>query len=291
MLKRMKMCLLAALVLGCLTPVVAAEPIVASSVHLKLVDEVDVPAQEEGELLVVDVREGQMVEAGHLLARIRDNEVRLARQQAQLELMVAERKAADDSAVKSAAESVRVAKADLQLAKEAQGRISDLLSPTELDHLQLALVQAEAALLRAQTESAVLVTERAKRVNDLEFSELELQRHRLFSPIEGMVVEIHQQRGEWVQAGDKVVRVIRLDVLYAEGFIQLDELRPGLEQESVIITVDGKNSPPARYEGKIVFVHPVIVPLSKRVRVRAMIRNIDHQLRPGQSVRMTIGTQ
>ena len=34
-----------------------------------------------------------------------------------------------------------------------------------------------------------------------------------------MVVQIKRHRGEWVQAGESVVRVLRLDRLRAEGFV------------------------------------------------------------------------
>src|SRR5688572_2518231 len=61
----------------------AAEPIKVDSVLLTLIEQVEVPAREAGELAMIQVREGQLVKEGTVLAQIDDRDAQLATRKAQ----------------------------------------------------------------------------------------------------------------------------------------------------------------------------------------------------------------
>jgi multidrug resistance efflux pump len=85
----------------------------------------------------------------------------------------------------------------------------------------LAVEEAELAVKEAESllELAGLQAELKRR--DIEAAELNVAQRAAVSPIDGVVVELPRRTGEWVQPGDKVVRVIRLTRLRAEGFLPL----------------------------------------------------------------------
>jgi len=56
----------------------ARREIEIASALVKLIEQADVPAREAGVLAAVNVREGQMVEEGEVLAQIVDTEARIA---------------------------------------------------------------------------------------------------------------------------------------------------------------------------------------------------------------------
>src|SRR5262245_45486839 len=64
----------------------AAEPIVIDSALLKLIQQIDVPARAQGQLVSLRVAEGDKVQQGALLGQIDDSEAQLLQKKAALEL-------------------------------------------------------------------------------------------------------------------------------------------------------------------------------------------------------------
>ena len=80
----------------------ASDAVEVDSALLRLIEQVDVPAQEAGVLLELSAREGDTVAEGALLGKIKDTESLLARDRAKLELDIARRKAENDVSVRFA---------------------------------------------------------------------------------------------------------------------------------------------------------------------------------------------
>ncbi|MGB0595577.1 MAG: HlyD family secretion protein [Rubripirellula sp.] len=146
-----------------------------SSMHdliVVLIDEADVPAAKDGTLAKVQVREGETVQTGQILAQLDDREAQLQHQAAETELEIAQKKLANQQfvelaemklaqqeqlkrhheitigiATEKANNSVRVlasekaeavAKNELNRATQARKRFIDSVSQSEIDSLQLA---------------------------------------------------------------------------------------------------------------------------------------------------------
>ena len=60
----------------------------------------------------------------------------------------------------------------------------------------------------------------------LEAAEVVLEQHRVRAPFAGTVVLVRGRKGEWVEVGSPVLRLVAVDKLRAEGFFPSNRLRP-----------------------------------------------------------------
>ena len=94
-----------------------------------------------------------------------------------------------------------------------------------------ALHERDVALIRQNKEKA-----------EFELASALAIRHRIISPIDGIVVERFKQVGEFVQAGEQVVRVVRLNRLRAIGHVPLSLVSPfDAKGRSVSIRIQAGN--------------------------------------------------
>src|SRR3989442_13461982 len=91
----------------------AADPVKLDSVLLTLIEQVEVPAREAGELSAPHVREGQLVKEGTLLAQGDDREAQLATRKAQFERDIAAKEANNHVRVRFQKKSREVAEGEL----------------------------------------------------------------------------------------------------------------------------------------------------------------------------------
>jgi macrolide-specific efflux system membrane fusion protein len=269
-------------------PAAAGADVEVKSVLLKLIERVETPARDTGMIIDLKVVEGQRVEADQLLAQIDDEEPRLLKIKTELELRVAEKKARDETGIKLAAEELEVADADFQRAQKARERLASSVPAMEFEHLKLKAVQAKLQLEKAQHDLEVARLTRDARTADIGIVEHNLARRRVVAPFAGQVVEILRRRGEWVEPGDKVVRVVRLDRLRAEGFLDLQYVRPELVGRPVTVRVEGVGGQPRTLTGKLLFVSPEADPVNRQTRVLAEVDNKDQLLPAGLRATMTI---
>lgn len=278
------------LCLGGLLTAAAGEPD-AVSVLINLLDQAEVPAREKGVLLSVDAQEGSRVKEGDVLARIDDTEAQFLQQRARLEWEIATKNAANELAVRTAEKTRDVAQAIFKRTNEGAQTFRNSISQTELDRLQLEADKADLAVRQAQHEFEVAkATARLKQV-EFEFATRSVERRRITAPFSGMVVEVKRRRGEWVEPGNQLLKLVRLDRLRAEGFLAAQQARPELAGRRVTLAIDPSEKLTQPVTGKIVFVSPEVDPVNGQVRVLAEIENPALALRPGVRATMTISAQ
>jgi multidrug resistance efflux pump len=79
------------------------------------------------------------------------------------------------------------------------------------------------------------------------------------SPLAGEVIEVLKHAGEWVNAGDPVVHVVRLDTLRVEGFVNAAEHSPAsVRDRPVRVSVTVGPGETAEFTGRVVFVRPTL---------------------------------
>jgi len=335
----------------------ADEPVRIDSVLLKLVEEVDVPAEQAGVLKVIYVTEGELVQEGSRIAQVDDAAAQLSEQRASADLAMAERRAADRLPVEIASKSAEqsrqklgelrlqeqiaarqaanlfrveaaekaqaVAENELKRAEKANLRYDDAVSQSEIDGRKL---EAEKAVLEAKqsrfereidglkrdvsqealrgqelavsaadlevssAESDLDVAQMQARIkrHELELARLDVQRRGIVSPLDGVVIEIYRQRGEWVEPGESVLRVLRLNRLWAEGFIRVEDLSKCVERSEVMLTVKLSEDETVEARGQIVFVGREVDPINREVLIRAEIPNEDLRLLPGMDGELSV---
>lgn len=267
----------------------AAEPIPVQSVLIRLIDEAEVPAREAGLLAALSAAEGQLVAEGAELAQLDDRQAQLLHRKAQAELEVVGKEAATDVEIRTTTEAAKVAAAELRRAQEAKNRITESVSQSELDRLGYEAQKTALEVERARQNQEVARLKQSVKERELEIAAEHVQRHHLVAPLAGMVVKLYRHRGEWVEPGDKVLRIVRLDRLRAEGFVDAASLRGTLAGRQATVTVDLPGQPKVRFSGTVTFVNPEIDPVNGQFRIWVEVDNPRLQLQPGMRAEMTVG--
>lgn len=262
--------------------------ITVNPVLLKVIEEVDVPAIQEGTVLAIQVTEGEVVQVGQTLMRLDDQRARLKQQQAELEYRIAAKKAGNRSGILLAEIESRVTQSSLQRALESRKRFPDTPSQAEVDEIELRIAHAKQHLEQATQEFQL--AELAKELSDknLALATFEVDRHHIKAPIQGAVTEIIARKGEWVRPGEPLVRVMRVNRLRVEGFLKRDAVSPTLLERTVTIIVEGGAGESERHVGKIVFISPVVESNDRTQRIVAEVDNSKGHLGPGMRAKMII---
>lgn len=262
-------------------------PLKAEGALVRLIEQVDVPARDAGVLSEFAVKEGQAVRKGELLGRLDEEEQTLAVSKAELELETARRKAESDVPVRAARKGAEVARADLDRALLARQNFKEAISDSEVDSLRLksekAVLEIEQALLEGQLAEAASRI----RANELDVAKMRLGQRRIAAPLDGIVVQLYRQPGEWVQPGEKTIRVLRLDRLRVEAFLPESAAKTSLVGAKAMLRAGTDAG--AEYSGEVVFVSPEVDPVNGQVRIWAEVSNRDLRLRPGHRGVLEIG--
>ncbi|MDZ4821524.1 MAG: HlyD family efflux transporter periplasmic adaptor subunit, partial [Planctomycetota bacterium] len=201
----------------------AAEPLKVDGALLTVIEQVELPAKEAGAISELLVREGDAVKAQQLLAKVEDDAAVAALAKARFELEIATAKAKNDVSVRYSKKAAEVAHADYQRAKDSLEQFKKSVSATEMDQLRLTAERSELEIEQAQEELAIArLTEKLHRA-ELNSAEIDVRRRQTVAPFDGMVVQVKKQRGEWVNPGDTILRIMRLDRLRVETFLPARE--------------------------------------------------------------------
>ena len=273
--------------------VVNGQALRAEDVHVKsalitLQEHADISALEAGPLTHREISEGTTVEEGTVLGKIDDREARVVLDRAKLEFQMAEMLAENNIKVRFATKSQEVAQAELKRSLESVEKFPKSVSQTELDRLRLLAEKASLEIEQAKLDLDQAMLNRQVKRNELDRAALLLEKRLIKAPFPGVVVQWKKQRGEWVEPGTPIVRVIRLNRLRAEAFVSSRLLPEGSAGASVTLNAQLSGKPDVRFPGKLVFIDPEIDPVNDQVRILAEIENTSLALRPGQSATLTI---
>src|SRR5262249_12659479 len=125
--------------------------------------------------------------------------------------------------------------------------------------------------------------------NEWAAAKLAVTRRKIVAPFDGVVVQIFVRLGEWVEPGQKMLRIVNVEKLKAEGFLPAESVSSLATGAPVRLVIDLSDQHEAPFDGTLAFVSPEVDPITRQVRVWAEIDNRAGRLRPGQPVRMTIG--
>lgn len=277
-----------AVALACAAPLVAADPpapppgtLRIESAVVTLIEEVEIPARTPGVVIDVLTEEGMQVARGELLLRIDDAEAALDLELAEADAAAAELEAANLLAEQAALKAAEVARAELKRSTESAEKYNRAVSQTELDRLRLAAEQAELQAQQARHVRRVAELAAERKQTEVRAAQARVARHRVESPIDGVVVEVRRHLGEWVEPGAAVVRVVRVDPLRVEGFVPAAALAAPLVGRRATLLVDLPDEPGARIEGVVTLVSPEADAVTGQVRVWAEVPNPERRLRPG----------
>ncbi|OHB79234.1 MAG: hypothetical protein A2V98_06025 [Planctomycetes bacterium RBG_16_64_12] len=265
-----------------------------------LIEDVDVPAQEAGVLKELLVREGDEVSKGDPLGRIDDELEQKLKKVAEYKLQVAQKEAGNDYSVQAAKANELVTEAEVKQAQEADRRKPGTVAPAEFNRMLLQNRHASLQWKQAVYDQEIAAVSVQVREAEDGVAALQIDRRRIAASLDGIVMERYFDEGEWVRPGDPVLRIIRMDRLRIEGFVDATKVSPAQVSVGQKVTVvpdsdeplpGGPDAAQEPREGEIVFVSPV-VEAGPRFLVWAEVANEGHDgywpLRPGFHADMTI---
>ncbi len=228
---------------------------------LETIDDVQVPAQEAGVIVALRVKEGMQVTANdpEPLARIDDSKARMAKLVAEAEKKVADKKAKSEVNVEYAKAAERVARKVVESYEKANEKSPGSKPQVEIERVRLDHERTQWQIRQAELDREVEELTAEAKQTQVDAAEEDIRRRRIVSPIDGEVVEVRPQLGEWVNAGDPVLRIIRLDQLRVIGRVNVAEVAPyELRGRPVRLVVDLERGRREEFEGRVVWIDPQV---------------------------------
>lgn len=259
------------------------------------IDDVKVPARDAGSLTKIHVKPGMYVEVDFAMGEI-DNRDTLAKQRiAQGELDAANVQATSTAEIEAAKKGRDVAKAEYESALAIWEKNRGAISEQELRRAKFQWDRSIAQIEVAETENRVAQQTVLIKTAQLDATQVELRKKKIEAPIQGQIVEVYKHMGEWVQPGDPVLRLVRLDRVRVEGFVYAAEAgRTELEGKPVKVTVYLPGEKQVTVNGRVDYASPVIEG-SGRNRQYRIWTEIDNQfvdgnflIQPGASAEMSV---
>ncbi|MEX0714585.1 MAG: HlyD family efflux transporter periplasmic adaptor subunit [Pirellulales bacterium] len=261
--------------------------------YVSLIDTVKVPAQEAGVLVSLEAREGMQVEEGMVLGQVNASKAEHVKRVADAEKRVAEEQAENKVNIRFSEAAAGVAEWEYKANVDANKKSRNAVAHAEINRLKLQWKKAELQIEQAQVEQKIAELTAEAKGAEVDAAEDDIQRRKIVAPISGEVVEVLPHAGEWVNPGDPVLHIVRLDKLRIEGRLKVVEFAPGeIINRPVKVEVALARGRVEVFEGKVTFIHPTVVGGYYRVRAEVVNRSENGQwlLRDGHEVVMTVQT-
>jgi multidrug resistance efflux pump len=195
------------------------------------------------------------------------------------------------AAIQEAEATVKVAEAEVIESESINAAAPGSIPPTQLRRQRLteerARMQVDVAKRDAETAQLTVRLRQAQ----IDVAQINLDRHRINAPWDAVVVQLYKHVGEWVNAGEPILRIIHLDKLRVEGFLDINDMLPEeVAGRAVMVEVRLKDRTEV-FKSVISYVSPEIE-ASGEYRVWAEVENRSIEgnpiLRPGMDAEMLI---
>ena len=226
--------------------------------------DIDLAASEMGTLSEVLVKDGDEVKVGQLLAKLDD-----AVLQASLDVAKSGMEAEGD---------LRSAQTQLELKKVEHRKLTELFERQHASQKELDRVIGEVRICQARIQS--VREELAVRAFEYARIEAQVKQRQIVATIDGVIVDVRKDRGEFVSPSDPVVvRIVQLDpllVVYSVPSARRSDVKKG---QTVKMSI-GENG--LLTQGLVEFVSPTADASSGTFRVRVRVPNPDRSLHGGE---------
>jgi multidrug resistance efflux pump len=257
---------------------------------VSFIDDVELPAQESGVLRSMLVKEGDSFNRDQTIAQIDDKLYRQMLLQAQMKRDMALKRASDMTSIRAGRYKVKLASSEADKARKLLAKGSK--SESEYKRARYSQQVAQEELVAAENEREMAAQEAQLEEAKVEEVKVRIRRHSIQTNFDGYVIKKFRDAGEWVQAGEKVLQVARMDRLYVQGNVSSKKFNPfEVDDKPVTVTLQLARDQTTTFQGKIVSVG-----LQKQgsdlFMVKAEVDNRREQslwtLLPGSQVKMRI---
>jgi multidrug efflux pump subunit AcrA (membrane-fusion protein) len=269
-----------------------ADAVIMSHCLISLSEEAQVPAKEAGQLVKIFVKDGDQVLRGHVLAQVDDAHEQMQYRASERKYQAAKEQSENDINVRYSKAAADVAQAQVWRGEEANRKAVGAVTEAQMVEWRLSykkfLLEIEQAIFKMKTDAM----DAAVRKAEMDAAEESISRRKVRAQLDGVVIDIKKHDGEWVQAGDTLARILRIDRLRIEGFLSAADYAPvELAGRPVTVSVTLAHGRQEDFQGIVKFVSPSVEAGNEfRVRVEVLNRkeNDFWLLRPGLTADITI---
>jgi len=267
--------------------------LVLSAASITAEEDSIIPAEAEGTLVKIAVKEGDRVSEGSVLATIDDRQAQAAVDVAKLTLDAATERANDKVEEKYAILAADVAKVDWEMDIETNKRVPKSVPEIQLRQKELVYDRSNLQIEKARKDQVIAKKEAAAKGGELKAAEIGLARRTTKAPFDGEVQQLFQKQAQWVNPGDPILRLVKFDVLRVENYVNASQFDPvELDGKPVTVKVRLARDREVTLPGRVTYVSQTVQAARPYYLVRAEIenqRNGDYWLiRPGLQAEMTI---
>lgn len=241
--------------------------------NIEPVEDVNVPATDPGVLVHQAMKLGARVEAEDVIARIDAREAESEKRIALYERDAKIKQAKNDIEIRYSKKAAEHAKAELESVLAANEGVDRAVPEPEVNKARLEAQRSVLAIEKAERDQELARLDAWTSQAKVDAAEMKIERRTIRAPFDGVVLEVHRDQGEWVNPGDTIVRLVRLDTLNVDGMIELAHHSPADVKgcEVTVIATAGKGRE-VRATGRIVNVRPEVIG-GHSISVRAEIAN------------------
>lgn len=113
-----------------------------------------------------------------------------------------------------------------------------------------------------------------------------MKKKKIFSPFAGVVIEKFVERGEWIQQGKNIAKLVQVDPLRIEVLVPEEVIPQVKKGDPARITFDALNH--GNTEGKVSFILPVADSKTRTYPVRIELKNPDRKYKVGMVARVSL---
>lgn len=232
---------------------------------------VEIAPRTGGRLMSVNVRLGDRVNAGQLLAKLDDRELVEQVKQSEAGLMVAQ------ATIRQREADLSLAKINVERSRNLYGR--ELLPKQSLD-------DAEAQFLASTAQIDLARAQLAQTQARLDELKINLADTSVVSPVAGFIGKRLVDPGAWVSQQAPIVSVVSIASLRLVVNIVEKDLRLVSVGDPAVVEVDAY--PGEKFSGKIARVSPVLDPATRTAEMEVEVPNADYRLKPGMYARINL---
>ncbi len=220
---------------------------------VQLIQDIELPALESGKITEILVKPGYRVTPDMHLVQMDDMRAQRMKEEATHRHQIANDRANDET-------DVRTAEKRYELAYEEYDKMKRLRKTGSMSEQQAERAKVSAEIAWFEHQGAIkrkdlAAVEAAAEMVTLHAAEDSINRHALKSPIDGVVYEVHKDAGEWVTAGETVMKIAQMDRLRIPVRIDGSRIDPHeLKRRKVTATYFMANGREITFNGSIVFV-------------------------------------
>ncbi len=227
--------------------------------------EITISSRSMGEVLSVSVEEGDVVQAGQVIARVDTEKLVLKKQKLKAGMDELEFN------LQNAGQSIELAEENLENIKKKYERIKTLLhdqSTTQQKYDDIETAYRTASIQTQNTRNAykALMAKKRQLGADLDLLNSRLRDTLIRSPLAGTVLNTYIQAGEMVREGSPIVKVADLDRMKINVYVSEPDLGRIRIGEAVDIRID--TFPKERFSGKVAWISSKAEFTPKNVQTR-----------------------